>query len=77
MLNKKFLITLEPTPKPEDDSMLKECDNCHSMISIFAKICPECGFEFPVGSKPEDDTEGFEKEFGELFDDETLKQVKY
>ncbi|MFM6191326.1 DEAD/DEAH box helicase family protein [Planktothrix sp.] len=77
MLNKKFLITLEPTPKPEDDSMLKECDNCHSMISIFAKICPECGFVFPGGEKPEDDTEAFEQQFGELFDDETLKQVKY
>ncbi|MBE9144906.1 DEAD/DEAH box helicase family protein [Planktothrix mougeotii] len=77
MLNKKFLITLEPTPKPEDDSMLKECDNCHSMVSIFAKICPECGFEFPGGSKPEDDTEAFEQQFGELFDETTLKQVKY
>ncbi|MCF3623180.1 DEAD/DEAH box helicase, partial [Planktothrix agardhii] len=44
MLNKKVLITLEPTPKYEDDSMLKECDNCHSMVSIFARICPECGY---------------------------------
>jgi superfamily II DNA or RNA helicase len=77
MLNKKFLITLEPTPKPDDDSMLKECDNCHSMVSIFARICPECGYVFPCGDGKEDDTTAFEQAFGELFDDETLKQVKY
>jgi len=77
MLNKKFLITLEPTPKPEDDSMLKECDNCHSMVSIFARICPECGYVFPSNPKLDEDTTAFEQQFGELFDDETLIQVKY
>ena len=77
MLNKKVLITLEPTPKHDDDSMLKECDNCHSMVSIFARICPECGYVFPCGNGKEDDTNAFEQAFGELFDDETLKQVKY
>ena len=77
MLNKKVLITLEPTPKHDDDSMLKECDNCHSMVSIFARICPECGYVFPCGNGKEDDTNAFEQQFGELFDDETLIQVKY
>ena len=77
MLNKKVLITLEPTPKHEDDLMLKECDNCHSMVSIFAKICPECGYIFPCGDGKEDDITAFEQAFGELFDDETLRQVKY
>lgn len=77
MLNKKVLITLEPTPKPEDDSMLKECDNCHSMVSIFARICPECGYVFPCGNGKEEDTTAFEQAFGELFDDETLRQVRY
>jgi superfamily II DNA or RNA helicase len=77
MLNKKFLITLEPTPKPDDDSMLKECPECNSMVSIFARICPECGYIFPCGDGKEDDTIAFEQAFGELFDDETLKQVKY
>ena len=77
MLNKKVLITLEPTPKHEDDLMLKECDNCHSMVSIFARICPECGYIFPCGDGKEDDITAFEQAFGELFDDETLRQVKY
>ena len=77
MLNKKVLITLEPTPKYEDDSMLKECDNCHSMVSIFARICPECGYVFPCGDGKGEDTTAFEQQFGELFDDETLIQVKY
>jgi superfamily II DNA or RNA helicase len=74
---KKFLITLEPTPKYEDDSMLKECDNCHAMVSIFARICPECGYVFPCNPRLDDDTIAFEQQFGELFDDETLIQVKY
>ena len=77
MLNKKVLITLEPTPKPDDDLMLKECDNCHSMVSVFARICPECGYVFPSNPKLDDDTNAFEQAFGELFDDETLRQVKY
>ena len=77
MLNKKVLITLEPTPKNEDDSMLKECDNCHAMVSIFARICPECGYIFPSNPKLDEDTTAFEQQFGELFDDETLRQVKY
>lgn len=77
MLSKDFPITLEPTPKPEDDSMLKECPSCHKLISIFAQICPECGHIFSLGKQPEDDTEAFEQDFGELFDDETLKRVKY
>ncbi|MEA5563806.1 DEAD/DEAH box helicase family protein [Planktothrix agardhii] len=77
MLNKKVLITLEPTPKPDDDLMLKECDNCHSMVSIFARICPECGYVFPSNPKLDEDTTAFEQQFGELFDDETLRQVKY
>jgi superfamily II DNA or RNA helicase len=77
MLNKKVLITLEPTPKPDDDSMLKECPECNSMVSIFARICPDCGYVFPSNPKLDDDTTAFEQAFGELFDDETLKQVKY
>jgi len=77
MLNKKFLITLEPTPKPDDDSMLKECPECNSMVSIFARICPECGYVFPSNPRLDDDTTAFEQAFGELFDDETLIQVKY
>ncbi|MFY7802304.1 MAG: helicase-related protein, partial [Limnoraphis robusta] len=63
MLNKKVLITLEPTPKPDDDLMLKECDNCHSMVSIFARICPECGYVFPCGNGKEEDTTAFEQAF--------------
>ncbi|MBE9146401.1 DEAD/DEAH box helicase family protein [Planktothrix mougeotii] len=76
-LKKPFPITLEPTPKHEGDGMLKECPQCNSIISIFAQICPECGHIFSLGKQPEDDIEAFEQEFGELFDDDTLKQVKY
>jgi len=77
MLNKDFKIGLEPTPKYSDDSMLKECGNCHAMVSIFARICPHCGFEFPCSYGQEEDTEAFEQQFGELFDDVTKARVRY
>ncbi|MFM6396887.1 zinc ribbon domain-containing protein, partial [Planktothrix sp.] len=63
--------------KHEGEELLKECPSCHRLISIFAQICPECGHIFSLGKQPEDDGEAFEQEFGELFDDETLKRVKY
>jgi DNA repair protein RadD len=30
----------------------KLCDNCHSLVHISAKVCPDCGFEFPINDKP-------------------------
>lgn len=75
-LTREFPITLEPTPKREEQEMLKECPECGSIVSIFEVICPVCGHEFS-GDKPEKNTDIFEKEFGELFDDETLKLVRY
>lgn len=76
MLTRRFLITLEPTPKKEEEPMTKECPGCHELINIFARICPHCGFVF----EPQDqqlDFEGFEQDFGELFDPDSLKKIRY
>lgn len=76
-LTRKFKITLDPTPKREDEEFLKDCPQCGAMVSLFASICPECGYEFGGDKPPEKNTEAFERDFGELFDDETLKLVRY
>ena len=76
-LTRKFPITLEPTPKREEEEFLKDCPQCGAMVSLFASICPECGYEFTGEKPPEKNTEAFERDFGELFDDETLKLVRY
>ena len=39
--------------KGEGRALQKECPNCQSIVPIAAKICPDCGYEFPTGaSKP-------------------------
>ena len=31
---------------------VKECQNCHSMVHLSVRKCPDCGEEFPVNEKP-------------------------
>lgn len=33
--------------KGDGDAPVKVCDNCHELVHISAKICPECGTAFP------------------------------
>lgn len=75
-LTKNFPITLEQRKKSEGET-LKECDNCHSLVSIFARICPICGHEF-CSESGEDELElEYEKKFGEIFPPEIQKLVRY
>ncbi|MGB3193077.1 MAG: DEAD/DEAH box helicase family protein [Limnoraphis sp.] len=71
-------ITLDPKESSEQE-MTKTCPvedgGCGAEVWIFSQVCPECGYEFPPGTK--DNSEQFESEFGELFDPETLELVKY
>jgi hypothetical protein len=75
-LTKNWKITLEPTPPPPESPMTKDCPECGAAVWIFERVCPECGYEFPPGEK-EEESESFEQEFGEMFDEETYQQVKY
>lgn len=34
------------------EAPVKECPNCHSLVHISAKVCPDCGHEFPENEKP-------------------------
>jgi superfamily II DNA or RNA helicase len=78
-LTKNQPIQLEPAPPPDEEGMTKTCPSedggCGAEVWKFERICPECGYEFPQGEKP--DPENFEGEFGELFDEETLEMVRY
>ena len=32
----------------EGDAPIKTCDNCHEIVHASVRVCPSCGFEFPV-----------------------------
>lgn len=66
------LCPTPPSPAPQ-----KECPDCHAMIPKLAKICPECGFVFPDGDCEEGSEPDDVLPFGELFDAETEKKIRY
>ena len=69
-------IQLEPLKPKDVRPMLKECDRCHQMISIFALICPFCGLEFSSGGEEEeDDTDVLDAQMGELFSNRHLRKL--
>lgn len=73
---KKLPIGLCPSEKPIEFSQLKECPECHAMIPIFSRICPECGFEFLGEAEEEDDGDDM-PQFGELLTEEEQKHLRY
>jgi superfamily II DNA or RNA helicase len=78
-VTRRHKITLCPQPRPDFEPPTKECPQCHAMIDKWAKICPECGYEFG-GDKEEEESEQldlFNATFGELLDDEEKKKVTY
>ena len=72
-------IQLEPLKRKSDThSMLKECPECHKMISTYAVICPFCGYEFGTSEGEEDDdTDAADAEMGELFANDQKPKIKY
>lgn len=34
------------------EAPVKECPTCRSLVHISAKVCPDCGYEFPENEKP-------------------------
>lgn len=73
-LSDRLPVSLCPNPK-QPFEMTKQCPSCGAMIPVFARICPECGFEFE-GDKPEE-PEGDPPIFGELLSGEQQEQCRY
>jgi len=77
-VTKKHPISLCPQFKFGNASNIKECPACHASVYSFAKVCPECGYEFSPG-EPEDEDGGdnFIPDFGEMLSDEDRIKVSY
>ena len=77
-VTKKHKISLCPQFKFGTPSTTKECPSCHAYVYSFARICPECGYEFPP-SEPSDESDeaNFFPDFGELLSDEDRVKFSY
>lgn len=73
-LSDRLPVSLCPNPR-QSFEMTKQCPRCNALISVFARICPECGFEFE-NDKPEE-PEGDPPIFGELLSAEQQEQCRY
>ena len=43
-----------PSKKTSGDPLAKMCTACRAMVSLGCKVCPDCGFEFPIPDRPDD-----------------------
>jgi DNA repair protein RadD len=55
-----FIDQVEPPRKgkksdKEFEAPTKECKQCHEIVHLMTKTCPECGFEFPVIERESED----------------------
>ena len=77
-ITKKHKISLCPQFKFGNSSNPKECPACHASVYSFARVCPECGFEFPPGEQEDEDNgDNFIPDFGEMLSDEDRVKVGY
>ncbi len=42
----------EPDKRKKDCGLVKNCPRCSAILEIKARLCPECGFEFPAAAAP-------------------------
>lgn len=59
MLEKKKRGTKGDEEKAE---LVRQCGKCYGVTEPSAKICPYCGFEYPIVSRTPDEVEGDLKE---------------
>lgn len=38
----------DPKKSMSGDAPVKDCPECHSIVSLSTRICPDCGFSFPI-----------------------------
>lgn len=70
-------ISLKPHAVRDYEISMKNCPECNASLYSFQMICPECGYEFEIKDKPEDEELEMDLPFGELFDDDTMKIITY
>ncbi len=77
-VTKKHPISLCPQFKFGNSPNTKECPACHASVYSFARVCPECGYEFPPGEQEDEDSgDNFIPDFGEMLSDEDRVKVSY
>jgi len=56
----------------------KECSICHSIISVWSRVCPECGHEFRSDDTPVQENENLvDAELVEIFTKEDRAKLKF
>lgn len=76
LITKNHEISLCPPRKKKIQmDMSKECPNCHEIVPIFAKICPECGHVFK--EEEEEERPDTYPHFGEILDKEDQQKLGY
>ncbi|MBW4597795.1 MAG: DEAD/DEAH box helicase [Brasilonema angustatum HA4187-MV1] len=76
LITKSHPISLCPKNKPSF-TPTKECPQCHASVPVFAKICPECGYEFSGEEESLDPPSYADVAFGELLSEEQKEQCTY
>lgn len=77
-LSDRLPVSLCPSLKDTGEPLTKSCPQCNALIPKSARICPECGYEFP----PEEGggkitPEGEAPIFGEILSSEQREQCRY
>jgi superfamily II DNA or RNA helicase len=69
-------ITLCPRP-PKPVVGGKECPSCGAAVLSFIMVCPNCGYEFPLGMGNEDSPSQMSLAFGEILSSDDLEKFRY
>ncbi len=51
-IDKLRVVSKKKKKKEKQDPIVKECPECRSLLYIQAKVCPDCGYDFPIEEKP-------------------------
>ncbi|NEU71756.1 DEAD/DEAH box helicase [Hassallia byssoidea VB512170] len=74
----RYPTPLCPTFKRSEelDDWFKECPNCHAIVPKPSRICPNCGYVFPLSENSDIEPEELPP-FGEIFSLGQKRQAKY
>jgi superfamily II DNA or RNA helicase len=70
--SKKEFCNIDAQRKTE-----KECPGCNSVVSVWSRVCPECGYEFGLDNEAEESEDLLEAELVEIFTKEDREKLKF